>query len=135
MTHRDANGHFISDEEWEIQNRNSVAPTSQRTSVAEDEDEEDEDNEPIEGEIVTPAWGEGQTPRTIFIDTGRSGQTAEVRVGDPFQETVKEVSERAHYGGYFRVYLNGTEVVNPEDAPRAIESGMRIALTPYDKVG
>jgi len=130
MTHRDANGHFISDEEWERQNRTSIAPTSQRTSVA-----EDEDNEPIEGEIVTSAWGGGQTPRTIFIDTGRSGQTAEVRVGDPFQETVKEVSERAHYGGYFRVYLNGTEVVNPEDAPRAIEAGMRISLTPYDKVG
>ncbi len=71
---------------------------------------------------------------TIHIETGR-GQTAEVQTGTSFGETVEKVAEDAHYGGYFRVFLNGEEIVNPEDAPETIEAGMVIAVCSYDKVG
>ncbi len=70
----------------------------------------------------------------IFVETGR-GQTVEVSVGAPFAETLERVADEAHYGGYFRVFLNGEEIINPEESPTVIEPGMRIAVTSYDKVG
>ncbi len=119
MTHRDEHGHFISDEEWE--RRQSAANPPE---------------EPVE-EPTTERRGwtdPAQSQETLFIDTGR-GNTVEVSVGSPFQSTVERVAEDAHYGGYYRVYLNGSEIVHPEEAPQTIESGMRIVITSYDKVG
>lgn len=84
----------------------------------------------------TPSWG-GEAPApadTVHIETGR-GQTAEVPVGAPFQETVERIADEAHYGGYFRVFLNGDEILDPSEAPEKVEAGMRIAVTSYDKVG
>jgi len=80
----------------------------------------------------------GWTPETpsesVFVETGR-GQTAEVQLGAPFAETIERIADEAHYGGYYRVFLNGEEILNPEEAPTTIESGMRIIITSYDKVG
>ncbi len=82
------------------------------------------------------AWAEEQRaqPQPIHVDAGR-GQTVEVQAGAPFAETMERLASDAHYGGFFRVFLNGSEVINPEDAPQTIEQGMRIAITSYDKVG
>jgi len=102
-----------------------------------------DEGEEEEGGVAPPEEGEGrprgwapETPAggSVFIETGR-GQTAEVQMGAPFQETIERVADEAHYGGYFRVFLNGEELLNPEEAPSTIEPGMRIALTSYDKVG
>jgi len=121
MTHRDANGHFISDAEWERQQGDNGEPVP---SVNEDRDEE----------TPTVEWGQGHTPpASVFVETGR-GNTAEVPAGSPFQPTIERLAEEAHYGGYFRVFLNGDELVNPEESPATIETGMRIVLTSYDKV-
>jgi len=100
-----------------------------------DENEEMVEEEEEEEE-VRPAWGGVERPAggSLFVDTGR-GHTAEVQVGAPFKETIESVADEAHYGGYFRVFLNGNEVINPEDAPESIEAGQRIVITAYDKVG
>jgi len=83
-----------------------------------------------------PRWAteERTTNQPIFVDVGR-GDAVEVQPGSPFEETTNRLADEAHYGGYFRVYLNGSEIVNPEDAPAVFEPGMRVALTSYDKVG
>ena len=87
-------------------------------------------------EEPTPAeWAEeARETQPIFVDTGR-GAGVEVQAGAPFAETLERLADEAHYGGYFRVFVNGSEVINPEDAPTTVESGMRIAITAYDKVG
>jgi hypothetical protein len=72
--------------------------------------------------------------QTVFVETGR-GNTAEVQVGEPFGSTIEALAEQAHYGGYFRVYLNGDEIVNPADSPATFQPGMRVSITSYDKVG
>lgn len=96
-------------------------------------EEDEEEVTPEEEEEPETGWArEGAQP--IFVDTGR-GQTAEVQPGAPFEETMNRLADEAHYGGYFRVFLNGSEVINPEDAPETIEPGMRLAITSYDKVG
>ena len=51
------------------------------------------------------------------------------------KQTLERLAEDAHYGGYFRIFLNGNEVINPEDSPATVEAGSRIAITAYDKVG
>lgn len=71
---------------------------------------------------------------TVEIVTGR-GQTKEVPKGAPFGETIEKLADEASYGGYFRVFLNGEELIDPNDAPATIEEGMRIAICSYDKVG
>ena len=102
------------------------------------EDEMDEDEEGRPDGWVDP---NAQPRGTVHIDTGR-GQTSEGPVGAPFQETLERVAEAAHYGGFFRVFLNGEEILDPErelvnedGSAKVIESGMRIAITSYDKVG
>ncbi len=103
------------------------------------DDEREEGDEPEvtedEGEPA-PEFGEGQRTENqpIFVETGR-GETVEVQPGAPFVETLERLAVDAHYGGFFRIFLNGSEVINPEDAPDSIESGMRIIITSYDKVG
>jgi hypothetical protein len=131
--YRDSQGHFCSREE-------AIRQGTIR-----------EDGSPIEAEEApqggaTPAenaspregeWGGTRTQQpvaTIPIDTGR-GQVVEVPVGAPFSETIERVADEAHYGGYFRVFLNGSELVDPEEAPEKIEASQRIAITSYDKVG
>ena len=71
---------------------------------------------------------------TVSVDVGR-GAVVDVAVGSPLVNTLEELARNAHYGGFFRVFINGSEMVNPEDAPDNIEAGMRIAITSYDKVG
>ena len=75
-----------------------------------------------------------EQPGTINIVTGRD-QTAKVQTGIPFSDAVEKVADDAHYGGYYRVFLNGNEIVDPSDAPETIEAGMQIAICSYDKVG
>jgi len=70
----------------------------------------------------------------VFVETGR-GQAMAVDVGAPFKETIERLANEAHYGGYFRVFLNGDELIDPDEAPDKVEAGMRIAITSYDKVG
>lgn len=102
------------------------------------DDEERVEEEPAEEEEPwvrpEPYGHEATAQASVHIETGR-GQTAEVQVGAPFQETIERVANGAHYGGYFRVFLNGEEILNPDEAPATIEAGMRIAITSYDKVG
>jgi len=124
MTHRDEHGHFISDEEAE-----------RRGLMDEDQPATEEETEEEEGEAPRE-WAEEQraTEQPIIVDTGR-GQTVEVQPGAPFVATLERLANEAHYGGYFRIFLNGSEVINPEDSPETIEPGMRLAITSYDKVG
>lgn len=70
----------------------------------------------------------------VSIETGRGG-TVEARVGSNFVTTVNDVAQKANYGKYFRVFLNGEEIKDPSEAPTNISSDMRIAITSYDKVG
>lgn len=127
MTYRDEHGHFISNEEAE---RRGLAGGG----VAEEE-------APEEDTIVSDEFGgASREGNFVPVDVGRGGQTVNVRVGSPFVATLEELADRANYGGYYRVYLargaeQMQEVRNPSDAPDTIESGMRIAITSYDKVG
>lgn len=112
----------------------------------EDRVEEGPTGEP-EPEYVEPVtFGhEATAQESVHIETGR-GQTTEVQSGAPFVATIERVADEAHYGGYFRVFLNGDELIeNPwldeghtepnPSYPTTIELGMRIAITSYDKVG
>jgi hypothetical protein len=117
-TYRDSHGHFCSRE------------------VAEEEGtlpEEESDTEPDED--IDTFGTESRGGDLVPVDVGRGGQVVNVRAGSPFVETLERLADQANYGGYYKVYLNGNEVVNPSDAPATIESGMRIAITSYDKVG
>ena len=100
------------------------------------DDEERTEEDIVEGNVpVREAFGDGATTQgSINIETGR-GQTVEVQVGAPFTETLERVADEAHYGGFFRVFLNGSELLEPTESPATIELGMRIAITSYDKVG
>ena len=102
---------------------------------------EDEEPEEVmdegEGEWTPPArWAtpERTAGQPIFVDVGR-GQTIQVNAGDPFEATLTRLADEAHYGGFYRVYMNGSEIINPENSPATIEPGMRLAITAYDKVG
>ena len=87
-----------------------------------------------EDTVEEPAgWG-GNGRDTVQVETGR-GNAISVSVGVPFSATMEQLAEEAHYGGYYRVFLNGSELISPEEAPDIIEAGMRIAITSYDKVG
>ena len=77
-------------------------------------------------------WGSMTTE--LSVDTGR-GNSAPATIGSNFRSEIERIAEAASYGGFFKVFLNGHEVVNPEDAPELIEAGQRIAITSYDKVG
>lgn len=151
MPYRDENGHFISKDEFDrkiasgqTQSNNRLNPRAAQPNAGTEsptespaESPEDESGAPAyQGGIQQrPAWSsQADHPRTIFVETGR-GQSSEVPVGADFAPTINSVAEAAHYGGYYRVFLNGEELVNPEEAPAKIEAGMRIAITSYDKVG
>ena len=132
MPYRDEHGHFISAEE--AQSRGLIPATSRPgEAIPEVIEVAATDTQPAQR--LTWVDEQALTQRsTVFIDTGR-GQSKEVPVGSPFQPTIEAIAEEAHYGGYFRVFLNGSEVVNPGDAPATIEAGQRISLAAYDKVG
>ena len=111
-------------------------PNTDEQEELEVEEELEEEDEVDEDLSTAPAWGGGHEEETqsVFVDTGR-GHVEEVAVGANFAETIERLAEAAHYGGYFRVFLNSSEIVDPEQSPEMIESGMRIAITAYDKVG
>ena len=84
---------------------------------------------------TTRHFGEGNTAVTeVHVDTGR-GQTVPAPVGAPFVETIDRIAEAANYNGWYRVYLNGLELVEVDEAPQTIQTDQRIAITSYDKVG
>lgn len=125
MAHRDEHGHFITAEEAGRREPTGDTPDTPAGGTGGEDAAE------------TPrrwAEGEGGERETVIVDTGRGG-TAEVQVGCPFVPTLERLAEEANYGGYFRIFLNGSEVVNPEEAPQTIEREMRIIITSYDKVG
>ena len=64
-----------------------------------------------------------------------NGNVVEAKVGSDFVATVEQIAKDAHYGGYFRVFVNQQEIQNPGDAPKKIEEGQRLSITSYDKVG
>ena len=103
-----------------------------------DDEERDElEDEEADEDYTPPArWAtpERTAGQPIFVDVGR-GQTIQVNAGDPFEATLTRLADEAHYGGFYRVYVNGSEIINPEDSPATIEPGMRLAITAYDKVG
>ena len=101
-----------------------------------DDELEEELEEEAEEARRSVGWAarRGDIPQPVFVDTGR-GAPVEVTAGSPFEETIERLQEGAHYGGYFRVFLNGCELLEATDAPPTIEPGMRVAITPYDKVG
>ena len=81
-------------------------PICQQTDRATDQETR---NEVVEEVTPTPRFGEGtRAIGSVHIETGR-GQTA---VGQPFGSTIERIAEEAHYGGYFRVFLNGEEILN-----------------------
>lgn len=71
---------------------------------------------------------------TAPVDVGH-GQMVEVEVGSSFVNSLEKIARDYNYGGFFKVWLNGKEIINPADAPDKVEAGMRIAITAYDKVG
>jgi len=83
----------------------------------------------------TDTFGEpDRSQGTVSVEVGRGGNV-EVSVGSSFVNTIEQLARDHHFGGYFRVFVNGSELVNPDNAPNQIEAGMRIAITSYDKVG
>jgi hypothetical protein len=114
-----------------------------------DEVEEGGSENIIEGrvaEYVPPRWvpQTGVSTETVFVETGR-GNPVSVPVGSPFASTIEQLADRANYGGYFRVFVNGVEVLEPNPVkaaemglpipPERFEPGMRTVITAYDKVG
>jgi hypothetical protein len=71
----------------------------------------------------------------VYVETGRNTPPVPVPAGAPFSDSVNRIAEQANYGGYFRVFLNGSEIVDPNQAPPTVQPGMRIVLTAFDKVG
>lgn len=101
----------------------------------EDEEKEQEESEQEAEDPRTPLAGRASRPQgSVWVDVGR-GDPVEVPTGSPFVETLDRLAEQAHYGGDYRVFLNGSEVLYIEEAPATIEAGMRLAVTSYDKPG
>ena len=116
MAERDSRGRFI----------RSPASTSP------EEDDETSATPPVTEENRN--WRANPQGGVVSVETGR-GNAVSVPVGAPFQSTIESIAEQANYGGYFRVFLNGSEILEPSEAPQSIEEGMRIAIVAYDKVG
>lgn len=81
-----------------------------------------------------PRWRAGNPEEQVYVETGR-GSAVQVAAGSPFAETIDRLANEANYGGYYRVFLNADEILDPAEAPETLEPGMRVAITPYDKVG
>ena len=103
-----------------------------------EEERTEERRRELEVEAVdTPQRGFGTQRRTggvVPVETGR-GSAVDVPVGSPFVSTLERIADEANYGGYYRVFLNGEEIVEPGEAPETIEEDMRLQITSYDKVG
>ncbi len=132
MPYRDDHGHFISEEEA----REKGLMVGEVDVGEEEVEEEDTGQDTYEPEPVrTPIHDQATRPTgSVFVDVGR-GEPVEVTVGAPFVPTLDRLAEQAHYGGDYRVFLNGSEVLYIEEAPATIEAGMRLAITSYDKPG
>ena len=134
MAYRDGRGHFISEDE--ARERGMIpAEAGQAEAHIEEEDPDMGDVGGSDEQMAPPSFGEGQRQaESVPVDTGR-GDVTYVPAGSPFVPTLERLADEAHYGGYFRIFLNGREVINPEDSPATIEPGMRLVITSYDKVG
>jgi len=125
MPYRDEHGRFIPEEE--ARERGLILGGEPQVDPGEEEPE-------WEG-LEQHDWAEQtRDQQPIYVDTGR-GQATEVAAGSPFVPTLERLAEEHNYGGYYRIFLNGHEIVDPTDSPPTIGPGMRIAITSYDKVG
>jgi hypothetical protein len=71
----------------------------------------------------------GRTGTYVMVN----GAEVDVTPGDPFGETVQNLSREAGFGK-FRVVLNGTEV-KPSESPSVVSEGDKIELLQYDVAG
>jgi len=122
MPYRDEHGHFINEEEARA--RGLIDKEEEEGDVGE---EESTPRTPFAARATRQAG-------SVFVDVGR-GDPIEVQTGSPFVETLDRLAGLAHYGGDYRVFLNGSEILYIEEAPATIEDGMRLAITSYDKPG
>jgi len=113
----------------------------------EDEEREElreDEEEAVEGEVL-PAIStfrdtSHRRPEVVMVETGR-GMAVQAQVGVPFESTIDAIAERANYGGDYRVFINGSEILSPTEIPLDasgqpnIQAGQRIAITAYDKPG
>ena len=79
--------------------------------------------------------GPDRNQGNVSVEVGRGGQHVEVAVGDDFVNTIEGIARDYNYGGYYRVFVNGSELADPDAAPDKFEAGMRVSITSYDKVG
>jgi len=125
MPYRDEHGHFISEEE-----------ARSRGLIEEEPEKEEEGYSDEPATSRTPICERATRPAgSVYVDVGRGQPPVEVPVGAPFVKILDRLAEQAHYGGDYRVFLNGSEVLYIEEAPATIEEGMRLAITSYDKPG
>jgi len=128
MPYRDEHGHFINEEEARA--RGLIDEEEGKGEEGELEDVGEEESTPR-----TPLAARAtRQAGSVFVDVGR-GDPIEVQTGSPFIETLDRLAGLAHYGGDYRVFLNGSEILYIEEAPATIEDGMRLAITSYDKPG
>ncbi len=109
-----------------------------------DEEREEDGGEALTGEVlpavVTFRDVAHRRADVVMVETGR-GKAVPAPVGAPFEATIDAIAERANYGGDYRVFLNGSEVLSPAEIPLDvsgqpnIQAGQRIAITAYDKPG
>ena len=75
-----------------------------------------------------------QPTPVVMVETGR-GNAVAVPVGSNAASAINRIAEEANYGGFFRVFRNGGEMLNEPDPGMSIQEGDRWAITSYDKVG
>lgn len=108
------------------------------------DDELDEEREVLEGEMLPmiPTFRDSARRRegVVMVETGRN-KAVPAPVGANLDDTIDQIAERANYGGDYRVFINGSEILSAEEYPRdmngnqVIQAGMRIAISSYDKPG
>ena len=106
--------------------------------------EDEEREEALEGEVlpavVTFRDNAHRREGVVMVETGRN-KAVPAPVGANLDDTIDQIAERANYGGDYRVFINGSEILNATEYPRdidgnqVIQAGMRIAITAYDKPG
>jgi len=77
----------------------------------------------------------------VMVETGR-GNAIAVDIGAPVEETLDRIANQCNYGGDYRVFLQGTELLEPGEIPfdpqthrQTFQAGQRWSITAYDKPG
>ncbi len=139
MAYRDKNGHFIPEDEAR---RQGLTDEPDQGIVEGEFTEEEDAGETMEDRgvaVTTPIFGAAARARTqeagiVYVVTDK-GQSVEAHAGDPFVPTIERIADEAHYGGDFRVFLNGNEILEQGASPGTIQLGQRIRIVAYDKPG